>query len=647
MISQGVDVCKVARETENHPLHFAALNNHKGEFNFRLESFSLISCIGIVEILLRSGADPSVPNAHGMIPAELTSEPMIRQLLLRTNWLGQRYEPHDPASPRSVHHSPQNSTSTNQPTPYSETPDSDCVDDSQNSFNVPRSPTGKKNISITIPEEQSANILHMPVASAKLVQQLSARKEKPSRRYSLPPGHPAISLVDSSEKQGYRVREKGKSPTSGSAASAASDTPESGSEGGDSRRSSHSSGGGRKPSFASGSTVGASHDLPIPYVSPLGVSSMHNPIDGSEDETGVTAPRTSQAPPSPLQLGLKKHLLARLDGSSDATYSPLNMPSSKRFVVPSPLSSPIGEETREDSADVSTASSSPRQGASLADIWHMSEGCVSPPHSISRTRSGSMESELPPPPTDPPSSFDISRNDGSNRYAQYPTNDQEYHIPSTSSAAISQPSGDYLLPPPSTSPSFPLPLHTTRASPKVTANKSMTSFAGSHGETSQVGVAYHDMALNAADNSTVYMSSPTDKSNAAARIMPLCDRSVSLDSHASAAVPLREDRAVQAGCRDNQDSKEAAAQICSTMISTLERDYNLESRVMQAARETAESYRMANMMGTKIRELFKACQQVRMFGQYMKLYMIIVWTEIKPDIGGANESRYIGRAGTC
>jgi hypothetical protein len=26
----------VARETENHPLHFAALNNHKGEFDLNI-----------------------------------------------------------------------------------------------------------------------------------------------------------------------------------------------------------------------------------------------------------------------------------------------------------------------------------------------------------------------------------------------------------------------------------------------------------------------------------------------------------------------------------------------------------------------------------------------------------------------------------
>jgi hypothetical protein len=49
------------------------MNNHKG----------------VVEVLLRSGADPSIPNAAGLIAAELTSNAAIRESLMNTNWMSQ------------------------------------------------------------------------------------------------------------------------------------------------------------------------------------------------------------------------------------------------------------------------------------------------------------------------------------------------------------------------------------------------------------------------------------------------------------------------------------------------------------------------------------------------------------------------------
>jgi hypothetical protein len=48
-------------------LHFAAVNNRKG----------------IIEVLLRSGADPSIPNESGLLASELTSKADIRLLLSR------------------------------------------------------------------------------------------------------------------------------------------------------------------------------------------------------------------------------------------------------------------------------------------------------------------------------------------------------------------------------------------------------------------------------------------------------------------------------------------------------------------------------------------------------------------------------------
>ena len=51
----------------NLPIHFASMNDRKG----------------IIEILLRSGSDPSTPNNAGLIPAELCSLQEVRNILLR------------------------------------------------------------------------------------------------------------------------------------------------------------------------------------------------------------------------------------------------------------------------------------------------------------------------------------------------------------------------------------------------------------------------------------------------------------------------------------------------------------------------------------------------------------------------------------
>lgn len=51
----------------NNALHFAALNERKG----------------IVEILIRSGIDLSVPNDSGLLPIELCKSPDVAELFLR------------------------------------------------------------------------------------------------------------------------------------------------------------------------------------------------------------------------------------------------------------------------------------------------------------------------------------------------------------------------------------------------------------------------------------------------------------------------------------------------------------------------------------------------------------------------------------
>ena len=66
MLSRGTDL-SIPSADGNNALHFAALNNRKG----------------IIEILLRSGADPSVPNHAGLLPIELTKARDVKELFLR------------------------------------------------------------------------------------------------------------------------------------------------------------------------------------------------------------------------------------------------------------------------------------------------------------------------------------------------------------------------------------------------------------------------------------------------------------------------------------------------------------------------------------------------------------------------------------
>ena len=64
LISLGVEISLPA-SSGSTALHFAAINNRKG----------------IIEVLLRSGADPSTPNSNGLLAGELTGDREIRMLL--------------------------------------------------------------------------------------------------------------------------------------------------------------------------------------------------------------------------------------------------------------------------------------------------------------------------------------------------------------------------------------------------------------------------------------------------------------------------------------------------------------------------------------------------------------------------------------
>ena len=66
LLSQGADV-SLSADDGNGALHFAAMNDRKG----------------IIEILLRCGADPSVPNKIGLLPVEYSKQPEVVELFLR------------------------------------------------------------------------------------------------------------------------------------------------------------------------------------------------------------------------------------------------------------------------------------------------------------------------------------------------------------------------------------------------------------------------------------------------------------------------------------------------------------------------------------------------------------------------------------
>lgn len=66
LLSLGADVAFPSTDGSN-ALHYAALNERKA----------------IIEVLLRSGADPSVPNNAGVLPIELVKTPEVRELFLR------------------------------------------------------------------------------------------------------------------------------------------------------------------------------------------------------------------------------------------------------------------------------------------------------------------------------------------------------------------------------------------------------------------------------------------------------------------------------------------------------------------------------------------------------------------------------------
>jgi hypothetical protein len=127
-----------------------------------------------VEILLRSGADPSVPNSHGLIPAELTNDKNISSLLMRTNWISQRPK----HSEESLEEMLQSLSISRTLVPVPDQPIEVIELSPENESKR------KKSISIAIPESKSE--LNLPYQGH--TKSTENKREKPSRRYSLPAG---------------------------------------------------------------------------------------------------------------------------------------------------------------------------------------------------------------------------------------------------------------------------------------------------------------------------------------------------------------------------------------------------------------------------------------------------------------------------
>lgn len=123
LISQGVSI-DLLSQSGRAAIHYAAQNNRKG----------------IVDILMRSGADPSLPDIDGLVAAELTEKSEIKEILLRGRDIGR--DPYklvvSPPPSKNVSSIPQGG------------------DDSESSGSLPR------NLFVSIPSSNSDGILVFP-----------------------------------------------------------------------------------------------------------------------------------------------------------------------------------------------------------------------------------------------------------------------------------------------------------------------------------------------------------------------------------------------------------------------------------------------------------------------------------------------------
>mmetsp|Transcript_3174 Transcript_3174/g.4913 ORF Transcript_3174/g.4913 Transcript_3174/m.4913 type:complete len:1196 (+) Transcript_3174:43-3630(+) len=484
MISQGADVCKVSTPSENSPLHYAALNGHKG----------------IVEILIRSGADPSIPNSSGLIPAELTENTQIKALLLRTNWLSQR--PHELVNSDNTGVDAKDGVETHEAL---------IPADKLTAVHGKKN----KNVKIEFPDDHHSERV-APVSSNSLQHDNIRSKSKPSRRHSLPASYPSVQLVEGGALGNYRVVHE--------------------------RRPSVPRKVNTSPLNEDMTRYASPHGLPLPHTSPRISLETSSPVQSPPRNcTGVVVPSRFQFPPS--------------DG---VTSSPLHLPSTRvKKVTTERFHSEL----------------SPRRNSGLHEIWARTEGAA--------------EIE------------DSEKNNYSHLVYVDETSDGEKQTPrctrSWSESRIDQATTGsneegYLLPAPSTSPSFPPPL----TSPSPVASSDTMSRCPSD----------YDIVQERSDVKDI--SSPSRDSEegeaGGAPVVPLRTLTRSCPT-AGRELPLLVDASVQTSIEDNFSLPMAQRSEISFPSSSV------CDRVLRAAKETAESFQATDMCN-KRRNLFKICQQL-------------------------------------
>lgn len=130
---------------------------------------------------MRSGADPSVPNSFGLIPAELTQDNTILTLLMRTNWISQRSSQYDESLELLLQNMMNSKASSDAVVAEDSSKDGDDTLENESK--------NKKCIKIAIPDSRSE--LNLPYQGHSKFTDKETDREKPSRRYSLPAGIPS------------------------------------------------------------------------------------------------------------------------------------------------------------------------------------------------------------------------------------------------------------------------------------------------------------------------------------------------------------------------------------------------------------------------------------------------------------------------
>jgi hypothetical protein len=430
-----------------------------------------------------------------------------------------------------------------------------------------------------------------------------------SSLWSLLPGHPAIRLVDSPQKREYRVlneKQTTRRPTPPSLTPVSEETTP-------------------PPPPSLPHPHNSHHSLPFPLPVPHAVS-KESP-QGSQakkfiqpavaarlcyDLVGGGAIGSPLNLPSKSRKGLHQHLQAPGLNSSLAERA---LPSSGHSLRTPP---PVRSDQRQ---DPSSSSKAPTVKSTLANIWNQTEiefsddsdkeerhrtPFLSPPANLSPVLAD--HSEIPPRVQ----SGSLSAGLVSEGAMKASVSSQRSRSESDLECRYDTPGG-FILPPPSTSPSFPLSL-------------SGGSGAPSNPPLHQTPVDQHDFFTDEQKESYSRLLSPNSRQAVVAPIVPLESNARALSSidspstedHYGELSPRKVSVGVQVSFANPPEPPETAPRAHSSGLVQEEVRGVLESQstellgkmVLQAAEETAFSYQTINTLGGKRKDVFKACQQV-------------------------------------